>query len=182
MIPVGYMYKKVCQKPVGFNNKAIKDIYSVSSCMSQDFDDWAHDWKHNGYWLFDSPEIMESIAVAKRLDLSGMKLFYYMASEKQWNEDDKTWDIFLPEKSFTTDIKPPKQSILEGFDVVSFYANTQCECSPLSCNRLAESFKTNAHCLLDTYDEAIGVLNSGSLKDCEPGPYRIFAVYSVVRT
>ena len=180
MIPVGYMYKEVCENPDWLKTESVLDIYSVSGCVSEDFDDWIKEWKHNGYWLFDSPEIMKAIAKEKNIDLSIMKLFFYKASERQWDEDEQQWEEYQPEESFKTEVKPPNESKLEGFDVVSFYANTTCECSPLSCNHLAESIKVNEHCLLETYEEAINLIDSGELKDCEPGPYRIFEVHSVI--
>ncbi|MCW9027892.1 MAG: hypothetical protein OQJ80_03080, partial [Kangiella sp.] len=133
MIPVGYMYKDVREKPEWLKTESVEDIYSVSGCVSEDFDDWINEWKHNGYWLFDSPEIMESIAKEKDIDLTKMKLFFYKASEQQWDEDNQAWEDHQPEESFRTEVQPPRESKLEGFDVVSFYANTSCECSPLSC-------------------------------------------------
>ncbi len=180
MIPAGYMYKEVCEKPDWLKAENIKDIFSVSGCVSQDFDDWVNEWKHNRYWLFDSPEIMKAIAKAKGIDLTKMKLFFYKTSEQQWDEDKKVWEDYRIEESFKTDVQLPKTTKLEGFDVVSFFANTSCECSPLSCNHLSETVKTNEHCLFHTFEEAINLINSGVLKDCEPGPYRIFEVHSVV--
>jgi hypothetical protein len=67
---------------------------------------------------------------------------------------------------------------LEGFDVVTFFAKGAPECSPLSCNSMAEHMATNSHCLFDSFDEAEARLGSGEFNNCEPGPYRIFAVYS----
>lgn len=180
MIPVGYMYKDVSEKPDWLKTDTIECIYSVSSCVSEDFDDWINEWKHNGYWLFDSPEIMESIAKEKRIELTKMKLFFYKASEQQWDEDKQVWEDYDPELSFKTEVKLPKVSMLEGFDVVSFSANTSYECSPLSCNHLSETINTNKYCLFNTYEEATRLIHSGELRDCEPGPYRIFEVRSVV--
>ena len=68
---------------------------------------------------------------------------------------------------------------LQGFDVVSFNVRTNPECSPLSCNGVAEKVHTNTHCLFESFDEAKTNLNNGAFKNAEPGPYRIFAVYSV---
>lgn len=180
MIAVGYMYKDICVKPEWLKSEFVKDIYSVSSCASEDFDDWINEWKHNGYWFFDSPDIMQSIAKEKGINIAKMKLFFYRASEQQWDVDDRTWKSYKPEESFRTEVKLPKKTRLEGFDIVSFYANTSCECSPLSCNHLAESLKTNEHCLFNTYEEAINLIESNVLEDCEIGPYRIFEVHSVL--
>jgi len=72
----------------------------------------------------------------------------------------------------------PDKKILEGFDIATFSVGTSPECSPLSCNALAAEIKTNCHCLLDSFDEAKQSLESGKFKHSEPGPFRIFAVYS----
>jgi hypothetical protein len=51
--------------------------------------------------------------------------------------------------------------------------------SPLSRNGVAAEVETNQHCLFRTLDEALAALASGAFNECEPGPYRIYAVYSV---
>jgi hypothetical protein len=72
--------------------------------------------------------------------------------------------------------------VLVGYDVVSFSTGTSPECSPLSCNGLAVGIQVNRHGLLDTFAEAKSRLDQGYFKNSEPGPYRIFAVYTVEAT
>jgi hypothetical protein len=62
VIPVGYMAKRVHKRPDWINAPHIADIYSVSGCVSEDFTDYIRYWKHNGYWLFNSPEVVQNIA------------------------------------------------------------------------------------------------------------------------
>lgn len=93
--------------------------------------------------------------------------------------DGKNWNSFQPDSSVLTNVTLPPVKQLEGFDVVTFYAKSSPECSPLSCNSLAEKLRTNSHCLFDSFDEAKFHLNEGVFNNSEPGPYRIFAVYSV---
>ena len=62
---------------------------------------------------------------------------------------------------------------------MTFSAGSSPECSPLSCNGVAKELPTNAHCLFAGFEEAEAALSRGAFKDSEPGPYRIFAVYSV---
>jgi hypothetical protein len=57
------MAKRVIQKPDWLKATNVVDIYSVSSCLSEDFTDYIDDWKHNRYWVFDSPEIMSVYSV-----------------------------------------------------------------------------------------------------------------------
>jgi hypothetical protein len=177
MIPIGYLAKRSCKKPEAFNLPSVVDIYSVGSCVNDDFTDYINYWKHNGYWLFDSPEIIQTVAQSNSLDLNGTMLFYYEAYEMQFTEEG--WRSFSPEPSFPTNVIPPSRKKLEGFDVVTFWAGNAPECSPLSCNHLAETIHTNAHCLFVSFDEAETSLSTGKFAGCEPGPYRIIAVYSV---
>jgi hypothetical protein len=177
MIPVGYMAKRVCKKPECFQTPTVVDIYSVSSCMNDDFADYIKFWRHNGYCLFDSPEIIRGIAKENSIDLNGTSLFYYEAHEMEF--DGKKWISFAPEASMRTNVMLPPRKTLEGFDVVTFYAGNAPECSPLSCNGLAAGIPTNCHCLLESFETAESSLNSGKFAGGEPGPYRIFAVYSV---
>jgi len=39
--------------------------------------------------------------------------------------------------------------------------------------------ETNLHCLLSSLEQAQQLLENGKFKNKEPGPHRIFAVYSV---
>ncbi len=176
VIPAGYVAKRV-QKPRGFNMDQVAEVYSVSDCVNDDFADYIHFWKHNGFWLFDSPQIIRSVAEEKSIDLAGTALFYYEVYEQEF--DGKTWINFQPEPSFPTSVVRPEAKQLEGFDVVTFYSKTSPECSPLSCNSLAKEIPTNAHCLLNSFEDAFANLNAGAFANSEPGPYRIFAVYSV---
>jgi hypothetical protein len=179
MIPVGYMYKRVASKPDWLRADGVTDIYSLSRCVSEDFADYINFWKHNGYWLFDSPRIIEEIARDEGIDLSEATLFYYEAYDDEYGEDTKTWAAFSPEPAFVTNVQAPRAKRLEGFDVVTFFAHTTPECSPLSCNLLATDLPVNEHCLFHTLAEAREALESGAFNDSEPGPYRIFAVYTI---
>jgi hypothetical protein len=177
MIPVGYMAKRVCARPDWLKAANVVDIYSVSSCVSEDFADYVNYWKHNGYWFFDSPEIIRTIASEHSISLHGTALFYYEVYELEF--DGETWQAHSPDPSFSLDVSSPPCKRLEGFDVVTFYARNLPEHSPLSCNSIADEVLTNPHCLFDSLEEAETNINNGIFKECEPGPYRILAVYSV---
>lgn len=177
MVPAGYMAKYVSKKPDWLQAPAVQDIYSISNCVSRDFADYIGQWKHNGYWLFDSPDIMRAVAQEESVLLEGTSLFYYEAYEEEF--DGATWHPYAPEPSFQTNVAVPASRRPEGFDVVTFFARSSPECSPLSCNGLASELPTNAHCLFSSFDEARASVASGRFNDSEPGPYRIFSVYSV---
>jgi hypothetical protein len=177
MIPIGYLAKRVCKKPDWLGASAVTDLYFVSGCISKDFADYIHYWKHNGYWFFDSPEIIRTIARENSIEFKGTSLFYYEAYEMEF--DAECWHPYAPEPTFPTHVLPPQMKQLEGFDVVTFSVRTSPECSPLSCNSLANDLPTNAHCLFASFEEAERNLAAGAFNNSEPGPYRIFSVYSV---
>ncbi len=181
MVPAGYLAKHVQVQTDWLENEVVEDVWSVSGCLSRAFCDFVPHWRHNGYWLFDAPAAIREIAAEEGVDLCAMRLFYYEVHGEQFDCDSWTWSVFAPHASLSTRVQAPAAKQLAGFDVVSFAAQTAPECSPLSCNGLARDIAVNKHCLLATLKEARTLLESGRFKDCEPGPYRIFAVYTVTQ-
>lgn len=179
MIPAGYMAKYISTRPEWLKAEQVIDIYSVSACVSEDFADYINFWKHNGYWLFDSPETIRQLAREHALDLSDTRLFYYEVYDFEYDEEGNDWARFAPEPSFNTQVIEPDMKHLDGYDIVTFYAHTSPECSPLSCNSFASEIATNQHCLLPSLEMAKQLLEKGTFMDGEPGPYRIFAAYSM---
>ena len=177
MIPVGYMAKRVHKKPDKFQAPRVVDVYSVSNCNCQDFADYIKYWRHNGYWFFDSPEIIKTVAMENAIQLGGTSLFYYEAYEMEF--DGESWHPYSPEPSFPTNVVAPSSKQVEGFDVVNFTGKTSPECSGLSCSSLATELRTNLHCLFDSFEEAETNVSHGAFNASEPGPYRIFSVSSV---
>jgi hypothetical protein len=179
VIPIGYMRKRVAKNSEWLKADSVVDIYSISNCLSNDFADYINFWRHNGYWLFDSPSIIDEIARTENIDLGDTRLFYYEAYELEYDEDQDRWVVFDPESSFTTAVSVPSNKQLEGFDVVTFSAHANPECSPLSCCAMAKTFSVNEHCLFRTFTEAKESVERGLFNNSEPGPYRILSVYTL---
>jgi hypothetical protein len=179
MTPAGYLFKHVARRPDWLKAPQVDDIYSVSGCVSANFADYVPYWKHNGYWLFDAPAAMRAIATANNIDLAGATLFYYEVFEEEFDEGTKAWRAFAADASLPVNVAPPKAAQLAGYDVATFWAKASPECSPLSCNGLAENLPVNRHCLFASLDEARQALQAGTFDKSEPGPFRVFAVYRV---
>jgi hypothetical protein len=77
MIAAGYMAKRVAQRPEWLKAPNVRDIYSVSGYMSPLFADYVGYWRHNSYWLFDSPQVIKELAKENCKPLDGTSLFYY---------------------------------------------------------------------------------------------------------
>jgi len=81
MTPAGYMAKYIYKKPEWLRAYGVADIYSVSGHMSAMFADYIKFWKHNGYWLFDTPDMIEQLARDNGQDISAALFFYYEVYE-----------------------------------------------------------------------------------------------------
>lgn len=179
MIPAGYMAKKIVSRPDWLESHIVKDIYSVSSCISENID-YIRFWRHNGFWLLNSLEILDTIIKESGIDAARYCSFYYECYEREFNDSTGTWCPVVPDPSFVTGVKKPAKPQLQGFDVVTFSCGTTPECSPLSCNGLAKKIQTNSYCLLPSLEEAINLIEKGEFANSEPGPFRIFSVSTVV--
>jgi hypothetical protein len=122
---------------------------------------------------------MRQLAQENAIDLAGATLFYYEVFEEEFDEDAKAWRAVAPDASLPTNVEPPKAPRLEGYDIATFWARSAAECSPLSCNGLAEHLPVNRHCLFAALDDARRALDGGIFDKSEPGPFRIFAVYTM---
>jgi len=178
MIATGYLAKRIVQRPDWLKAPEVHDIYSVSGCTSGEFMAYIEFWRHNGFWLFDSPEIIQALGRENNVNMDGLTYFYYEVYEKEFDEEPKEWMPF-GSAPFPTNVMPPVKKELHGFDVVTFSQRTNPECSPLSCNHLASEIPTNTHCLLESFEEAKQNLELGKFDHSEPGPFRIFAVYTI---
>jgi hypothetical protein len=177
--PAGYLAKKIGARPDWLASTCVTDIYSISGCISEAFADYVSFWKHNGFWLFDTPATIEDVARQAGVSLDGCTLFYYEAYEREFDREAREWNSFGPEKEFPVDVQRPREPVLQGFDVATFLMRNVPECSPLSCNGLAAEMVVNEHCLFATLDDAIAAIESGRFEHGEPGPLRVFAVYKI---
>lgn len=171
------MAKRVAKRPEWLDAPQIVDLYSVSGCNSENFADYIPYWEHNGFWLFDSPALIEKLARASGNCLDDTSLFYYEVYEQEF--DGKNWAAFAPSAELATAVVLPTVKRFVGVDVVTFGARQNPECSPLSCNSLARELPTNEHCLFSSFEEARTNFDNGGFEKTELGPYRIFMVYKV---
>lgn len=177
MIATGYLAKHIPkQRPDWLQAPNVIDIYSVSDCVNDTVAAYTPDSNHNRFWMFNSPSVIRSTALVQNVDIEGATLFFYEVYESEFDGED--WLPISSNASFETQVLIPPTKCLEGFDVVTFCDGPNSH-SPLSCNSVAADIKTNKHCLLETLEEAISALEHKAFEECEPGPYRIYAVYSV---
>ncbi len=179
MLKLGYMAKKIEPVPDHLAAFGIEEMSFVSGCIHKNFADYISLWRHNGFWFFDSPDILRSASSAADIDLCDTQLFYFTTLPLAFDEADRTWIEIVWEHSFITEVEHPADFTLLGFDIVTHSCGTSAECSPLSCNGLAEKISTNRYGLIENVDDAVGLLEAGAFDGSEPGPMRVVAVHRV---
>ena len=179
MRALGYMYKRVEARPQWLEPAKVDDIYSLSGCISEYFADYIPLWKHNGFLAIRLARNHQAGCCRPGCCLGAAEAVLLRGLRKRIRPRQARVVPFEPEASFVTNIESPTRKQLEGFDITTFSVHTSPECSPLSCNSCATTVETNSHCLLESFDDARRVLEADLLGPCEPGPYRIIAVYTV---
>ena len=179
MIALGYMAKRIVERPDWLDVPTVRDVYAVSNCISPDFADYTTFWSYNGFWFFDKPSQITRLCAQHGIPLDDLTFVCYEAHPQQFNTNDHTWHDFGPDPEIKTDVSPPISPQLLGFDIVTYSMQNSPECSPLSCNHVAKDVRVNAHCLFDSLDYAIQCLETGVFDNAEPGPMRIVAVHSL---
>jgi len=179
MIALGYMAKRIVERPDWLDVPSVRDVYAVSDCISPDFTDYITFWLHNGFWFFDKPSRISRLCSQHGISLDDLTFVYYEAHPQQFNTDDHTWHGFGPDPDIKANVCQPMNPRLLGYDIVCYSMQNSPECSPLSCNYVATDVRVNLHCLVDTLDYAVKCLETGVFDNAEPGPMRIIAVYSL---
>lgn len=179
MIDLGYMAKRIVERPDWLGVPNVRDIYAVANCISDDFCDYINYWKHNGFWFFDSVASLRAVASEPDVDLASTKLVYYRGYPRQYDAGRGEWAEYSADRDFSTNVAPPVSASILGYDVVTYSMQNAPECSPLSCNHVATEVNVNEHCLIDSLDYAIDRLQNGMFDNAEPGPCRIIAIYAV---
>ena len=168
---VGFFPKKTAPKPDFLKADHVTEIASVSNCISAGPANWIQHWRHNAYGFFDSERIAESVLGAdeQRFDMYAFALYQVVADDGN----------FEAERVISEAENPSTDYELLGYDVVSKSVSDFFECSPLSCNSLADKVAVNAYCLIDDQGDAFKLLLDMGQKytGVEPGPYFLFRVH-----
>jgi hypothetical protein len=173
LVDAGYFAKRVMPKPDWLQAAVVREVCSVSECVSPGPPDWIGHWRHNALGWYDSPEGACSVGPAG--ELAHYRLFAYRLLPEVFTATSRgLWH--WPDADRVTSIAGDFQTI--GFDVVSRSAGDvmSFECSPLSCNGLAAELAVNARCLFAGFDEAVDSAIRFAREQPEPGDYFVVEV------
>ncbi len=170
---IGFFPKLTAPAPAWLGNPSVREICSVSQCISAGPADWINHWKHNAFGFYDTEALAREIIgqSSARFDLYAYRLFPLRCLGQQI-------------ESIPLDNHPPENLPLPGhydflgYDIVTKSGPDFFECSPLSCNNGAAKYAVNPFCLIDSQTEAARIWQEISRAGSyEPGPYYLFEVY-----
>lgn len=169
LVFAGYFAKNIAPRNDWLKVPSVKEIWSVSECMSKGPPDWVNHWRHNDIGLFDTVQLAESVIPAD--ERQAFKIVGY-----------RIWDRVLENgvevalgRAVPAVPGPDPGFVSIGFDAVG-WSYDAFSCSPLSCNRGAEQFAVNEWCLFSTFDAAVAGATEFSTGHWEPGPYWVVEI------
>ena len=173
MIDAGYFLKRIEPKPEGLRLTGVREICSGSHCISSAPENWIDAWLHNDLGWFN--RIDDASSVVRSEQRADFRLFAYRILPEVFTAVGRL-AISLPENVKPEPIGPEFRSL--GFDSVNKSMDSVLgfECSPLSCNSMAEGIGVNEHCLFATLDDAIAGAERFALEQPEPGNYFVIEV------
>ena len=121
MIPLGYMAKRIVERPDWLDVPSVRDVYAVSDCISPDFTDYITFWAHNGFWFFDKPSRIARLCSQHGIALDDLTFVYYEAHPQQFKTDDHTWHGFGPDsdiKIVRTNLEPKCGAVKPGWHMI----------------------------------------------------------------
>jgi hypothetical protein len=179
MIDAGYFVKHIERRPDWLPAPGVVEICSVSHCISAPPDGWIERWLHNGLGWFNRESDARSVVPAGQE--AAYRLFAYRLHPTVFRKGAGTGVPF----TIPGDVRPdpiPETFRSLGFDSVSSSMEEILgfECSPLSCNSMAEECPTNEHCLFPSLDAALAGAARFAREQPEPGDYYVVEVLEEV--
>lgn len=171
---IGYFPKRRTEPHEWLAGTAAREICSVSLCLAPGPPDWIESWIHNDWACFNSPEEAVSVIPA---DDAEFCIYAWSLVARRFEQGEQ---IKIPLSAENVSPLPADFECL-GFDVVSKTASFTFECSPLSCNNMAQEIAVNEFCLLDDLQDALSAALRFSVEEPEPGPYYVVQVHRLAR-
>jgi len=169
LVLVGYFLKRTSVPKDAWVPASVVEICSVSDCLNRSPEGWIDLWLHNDLGLYNTCDDARGIVVDQAEEYSLFAFRLLPARFVKGNREPLT----IPALS----VEPLRKGFVSlGFDVVSKSNSHFFECSPLSCNGLAQEVPVNRFCLVDTLAEAQSLADRCSREEPEPGPYYVLEV------
>jgi len=189
---LGYVVKRVEARPDWHKAAHVRAIASVSNCISSEPEVKFDHWTFNGWGRYDTlAAALECLDFISPPHRDKYTVFAHKLLTRRFVAG-AAKEFAVP--GWVGEFRPeplPSDFQFLGYDCIggslgSPASETQApmmphfDCSPLSCNSMAETIATNEWCLLSTKDEAERQAASFStgVSHVEPGDYYVIEVWS----
>jgi hypothetical protein len=173
MIDAGFFAKHIEPRPAGMDAPGVREICSVSNCISAGPKNWIELWLHNDWGWFN--RISDAVRVIPRGQKSKYRLFAYRLHPEVFTAQGRI-PLAVPKNVQPEPITNEFRSL--GFDSANktMESGLGLECSPLSCNVMAAEIRANEFCLFSGLNEAIAAAERFAVEQPEPGHYYVVEV------
>src|SRR4051794_22189827 len=170
---IGYFPKNIATCPEWLEAAGVREVCSVSGCVSPGPEGWINHWAHNEMWAYDDEQSAWGVVPGGQSN-PAYRMFAYRMFPVEFDKGRQRPSDIPP-----LAVRPlPAGYRRLGYDVVSRSCGSTFECSPLSCNYAARQVKVNGHRLLDDAAEAFRLAVPLSREEgAEPGPYFVVEVW-----
>ena len=167
---IGYFPKKRVARPEWLDGTPVGEGCSVSECFAAGPKGWIDHWLHNEWSCFPTVEVARSVVPEGKTDF---QILAYALLPVRF-ENGKAHDLEIS----VVNVEPlPATFRFLGYDVVSRSSSDGFECSPLSCNSMAQEIAVNDFCLINDIELAVSAARRFSIEQPEPGDYFVVQVF-----
>jgi hypothetical protein len=173
MIDAGFFAKRIVPRPAFLHAPGVREICSVSECISSGPENWIDLWLHNDLgWFNRIPHAIRAISPGEE---SQFRLSAYRLFPEVFTAGGRA-PYTVPDSVRPEAIPTGFRSL--GFDSASKSMETVLglECSPLSCNGMADEIGANEFCLFPGLDVAIAGAQRFAAEQPAPGDYYVIEV------
>jgi len=173
MIDAGFFVKQIRSTPAGMDLPGVREICSVSQCISPGPEHWIELWLHNDWGWFN--RVADALRAIPSGQQSTYRLFAYRMHPEVITAAGRM-PLVVPGNVRPVPISGDFRSL--GFDSVSRSMETSLglDCSPLSCNSMARQLHVNACCLFHSLETALAGATRFAIEQPEPGDYYVVEV------
>lgn len=178
---VGFLARQVAVRPEFLAQAPIDDVCSVSEHISPSAPDRLERCAHNSAGFYDTEALAWSVVPAD--ERYTYTLFAYRAVCIRFGDGNS--ELWSPADDWPGLPTTPDLSAYApiGYDIVNTSFGGWFDCSPLSCNSIADEQAVNEHCLVGDVEVAmqLGSAFADEAARVEPGPYHVVEVLQRMR-
>lgn len=183
---IGYCAKLVVERPEQLAAENIEEICSVSNCISSEPEGYSdYSAKRNAMWLFPT-ERAAAESVQPPEDREEFDIFAYKLVPVAFGDEGEQLDLDEDgEKPAFANACSTAEPLPADFELLGYDCPNKAtdwpfsgfDCSPLSCNYMANEIPVNAFCLIDDLETALATASNFGKRQPEPGCYYVVEVW-----